>query len=442
MPNGFFPASDSIARKRQPLLIPRCNSCGLYRKCKSGKMKVFGGGKRGILIVGEAPGKDEDFHGIPFVGKSGIKLRDTLREFDVDMDRDCWRTNALICWPWVESKGQKRNRSPLDKEVNFCRPNLVNAIKELKPSTIILLGKFAVHSLMGWLWRENDIGKIGKWIGWKIPCQSLNCWICPAWHPSFLLRASGDSDLEGEEYDGGEGWSGKDRRAGNEVRELLWKRAIQAACELQGRPWKEVPDWKKHVQVVLSPDGAAVWLDTLRKRNVPLALDYETNMKKPDSDKARIVSCAVSDGNTSISYPWHGKAIQATEQLLLSDTPLIGYNLKFENRFSHAILGVVPKNWVWDGMMAAHVLDSRPGITGLKFQAFALLGQEAWNEQVEPFLKSNDEGGNSENRIGEVRPETLLLYGGLDALLEWKVAQVQMKQMGLNINEICSIPNR
>ena len=76
-------------------------------------------------------------------------------------------------------------------------------------------------------------------------------------------------------------------------------------------------------------------------------------------------------------------------------------------------------------MLAAHVLDNRPGITSLKFQAFVLLGQENYNSHIKPFLKAKK--GSKFNRIHELDLNDLLLYGGLDSYLEYWVAMKQIK---------------
>ena len=77
-------------------------------------------------------------------------------------------------------------------------------------------------------------------------------------------------------------------------------------------------------------------------------------------------------------------------------------------------------------MLAAHVLNYARGVTGLKFQAFVLLGAESYNNHIEPFLKSV--GKSPFNRIQDIDLKDLLLYNGLDSLLEYKVAMKQIKQ--------------
>jgi hypothetical protein len=79
-------------------------------------------------------------------------------------------------------------------------------------------------------------------------------------------------------------------------------------------------------------------------------------------------------------------------------------------------------------MIAAHVLDNRKGVTGLKFQAFAQLGQGKYNTHIESLLEAKDK--THINRIHEIDMGDLLLYNGLDSLLEYKLAMKQRKAMG------------
>ena len=165
--------------------------------------------------------------------------------------------------------------------------------------------------------------------------------------------------------------------------------------------------------------------------NKPLSFDYETNRLKPDHRDARIVCCSVSNGETSIAFPWQGKAIKTMKFFLDSNIPKIGYNALFETRWTKRELGIDINNWIWDGMLAAHVLDNRKKITGLKFQSFVLLGQESYDDVVKPFFYT--EGSNIENRIREVSLDKLLTYCAMDSLLEWKVAEIQMTQLDFSM---------
>jgi len=170
----------------------------------------------------------------------------------------------------------------------------------------------------------------------------------------------------------------------------------------------------------------------MTRQLAPIAFDYETNCLKPEYKGAEIKSCSVCwGGKTTIAYPWKGEAIDATIELLKAPHAKIASNLKFEHRWSKKILGIKVKNWMWDTMIASHVIDNRPGITSLKFQAFVLLGQGNYNRHIEPYLESKK--GEHLNNIQEIEIEDLLLYNGLDSLLEYKVAVNQMRRLGVKI---------
>lgn len=399
---GFFTASQ-VATKAPLPLVPQCGACGLYQTCSSPKMPVSGQGAKGILLLGEAPGEHEDTRGKQFVEKTGKLLEKTLAKFGIDMRKDCWLTNALICHP-------PKNEIPKDEMVDWCRPNLINTLKELKPEIIIPLGAVAVESLIGWLWKESTEG-IMRWAGFQIPCQKLNAWICPTFHPSFVERSEK-----------------------NPVVELIWRRQLQAAVRLKGRPWYRLPDYKSQVSRVIDTFQAAHYLEQLKEHNIPIAFDYENTTRAPWSG-GEVVCCSVAwndehriVGTQSISFPWHGEAIPAMLRLLESSCPKIGQNIKHEEQWTRIGLKRKVRNWVWDTMIAAHWMDSRPGITSLKFQAFVHLGAESYDDHIKPQLKAK-KGTRFNSALDEVSLDHLLMYNALDSLYTYDIAMKQMELM-------------
>lgn len=361
-------------------------------------MPVSGKGARKILIVGEVPGAEEDKRGRAFVGPPGEILKQTLYDFGVDLYEDCWITNALICRP-------PNNRDPSGDEIEHCRPNLFNTLNELKPELIIPLGRFGITALMGMVWKD-DVGQGHRWLGWRIPCQKLNAWICPTWHPAFILRKLERQDVEC----------------------VLWKQHLEAACELRGRPWEQVPEYSKQVKRVIDTTLAAGFIDGFIDRGRPAAWDYETNMLKPDHADARIVSCSISDGETTIAYPWTERTAQATKRFILSPVPKIASNLKFEDRWTQALLDTRVAAWEWDTMIAGHIHDNRKDITSIKFQSFVHLGAEDYTYHISRFLQAKT--SYEKNKIDEISINDLLLYNGLDSLLEFLVAKKQKELLG------------
>ncbi len=390
---GFF--SLTTVQKAPQALVPKCGTCGLYKGCNSPKMEWSGEGRMGVLIVGEAPGEREDQKGTQFVGKTGHHLARALRNIGIDMRGDCWLTNALICHP-------PGNKIADDRMVDWCRPNLTKTIRELNPKVIIPLGGAAIRSLIGPLWKE-DIGKVQRWIGWQIPSHDPNAWICPNWHPSFLVRIK------------------------HEVADRNFERDLAKAFALTKRPWKEAPDFESRVIVEMDPKKAAehIMLFTECSKG-PIAFDYETNCLRPWSGDAEIVCCSISDGRKSVSFPWMGPAIRAMQSFIRSPVPKSGWNIKFEESATRAAFGHGVRNWHSDGMLKTHWKDNRPGITSLKFQGYVKLGVGDYDSKIKPFLRA--EGANRINRIKEVPILDLLKYCGMDSLLEAILTRINTKE--------------
>jgi hypothetical protein len=125
-------------------------------------------------------------------------------------------------------------------------------------------------------------------------------------------------------------------------------------------------------------------------------------------------------------------------EFLSSDVAKIASNLKFEHTWSEVCFGVEVQNWFWDTMLAAHVLDNRSHISGLKFQTFVNFGVFGYDAEVSPFLKGVEKkNANSLNRIDElIKTESgrqkLLIYCGMDSLFEYRLAMIQHNKLQRN----------
>lgn len=398
---GFFSESTLIKTSKKPKsLVAKCGLCNLYKHCKSPKMKVSGGGAKRILIVGEAPGETEDEKGKQFRGKSGKYLRDRLKEIGIVMDRDCWMTNAIICRP-------ANNKTPTYNQIEWCHPNLAKVIKELKPRVILTVGRAAIESVLTGIWRK-DIGPISRWVGFKIPCRDLNTWVIPTYHPSYVLREVSSAK-------------------GGTAIESIFGNHLSLLKEIKKRPFKEIENLEKQIQILFDEDKIVKKLNWMRKHPAPISLDYETNMLKPDSPKSEIIAASVCwNGKKTIAFPYQGRKVkEAWRKLMYSDCPKYGQNFKFEDRWTHDPI----KNWAWDTMNMFHVIDNRKQVCSLDFQAFVLLGLSTYSDHISPFLAQEDSYG--ENRIKEVDLKDLLLYNGLDTLTTYRIAEIQMKMLGV-----------
>lgn len=378
-------------------------------------MKVDGQGQKRILVVGEYPGSAEDGQGQPLVGPSGRHLAEIAQSVGLDLRRDCWLTNALIC--------HDTHKVDPKTAVEDCRPNLLTTIRQLQPVTILLMGQTAVESLIGHLWKE-DVGPIGRWVGRQIPSQKLNAWVCPVHNPAYLLRDKIDR-----------------------VTKDQFRRGLCAAAQLTTPPWPSgPPDYDSMIERVYSPADAARRI--ARYTSGRVAFDFETTCLKPEVSGAEIVCCSICwNGRETISFPWHGPVIPAMRELITSpNVGLIASNLKMEDRWCRFHLGTEPRHWVWDTMLAAHCLDPRPGgtgradqtargsgTTGLKFLSFVHLGIPDYNSHLADYLASD--GTSALNRVKQLSLDTLLTYCGQDSLFEYQVAKIQAELMMTPWNE-------
>lgn len=398
MSDGFFKLSE-IQSERPDFTIPRCGLCGLYRQCRSPKMEPYGRGAKEILIVGEAPGRQEDEQGRPFIGKSGKLLRETLSNFGISMDRDTIVTNSLICRPAVVN-GRIQNPEP--KQIRWCRPNLVKTLATVQPKIVITLGVAALRAVVSEFWK-GDIGKMERWVGWRIPTSKF--WLCPTYHPSYVLR-----------------------QEKNRILSQVWADHIRRAVSIK-KDVPEIPDYESQVEVLTDEDEIVTAIDWFIAAGGWQAFDYEANCLKPEYPKAKLVSCSISNGERTIAYPWWGRAIAATKRYVQSKrVRKVAANIKNEDRWTRRKLKCSIVNPDHCTIIAAHVIDYRPHITSLKFQAFINLGVSTYNRNVEPYLKARK--GSHYNRIHEVALPTLLTYNGLDSLFEYHLAMRQRKILG------------
>jgi len=156
--------------------VPACTACGLH---KSRTQTVFGVGDENAewMLVGEAPGAEEDRLGDPFVGQAGKLLDNMLAAIDLKRDKNVYIANVLKCRP-------PGNRNPEPEEVEHCTPFLKRQIALIRPKLIIAMGRFAAQTLLA---SDASIasmrGKVYRYEG--VP-------LIVTYHPAYLLRTLPD----------------------------------------------------------------------------------------------------------------------------------------------------------------------------------------------------------------------------------------------------------
>lgn len=153
-----------------------CQRCEL---CESRTQAVFGVGDRRarLMIVGEAPGAEEDRQGEPFVGRAGRLLNAMLRAVGLDRQQ-VFIANILKCRP-------PRNRDPQPAEVAQCMPYLMRQIELISPALILCVGRIAAQNLLA---TDTPIGRLRG----SLHRLETGVPVIVTYHPAYLLRSPGE----------------------------------------------------------------------------------------------------------------------------------------------------------------------------------------------------------------------------------------------------------
>jgi len=164
--------------------VAACTACAL---CKTRKQTVFGVGFRSArwMLVGEAPGAEEDQRGEPFVGQAGRLLDNMLAAVGLtragETERSVYIANVLKCRP-------PGNRNPEPAEVELCEPFLLRQVELVRPRVVVVMGRFAAQSLLR---TDATIASLRGRVhtidvgGRRVP-------IVVTYHPAYLLRNLAD----------------------------------------------------------------------------------------------------------------------------------------------------------------------------------------------------------------------------------------------------------
>lgn len=200
-----FEASKPVAAPRTPTTSPKvdsalsaqtwldlqssvsqCQACGL---CQTRKNTVFGVGQAPAtpeavpqvdwMIIGEAPGENEDLQGEPFVGQAGKLLDNMLKSIGLARHQGVFIANVLKCRP-------PGNRNPAPEEIAQCTPYLLRQIELLQPKIILAMGRFAINTLLAPTVPGVDAIPVGKLRGQVHRFEGIP--VVVSYHPAYLLR--------------------------------------------------------------------------------------------------------------------------------------------------------------------------------------------------------------------------------------------------------------
>ena len=178
-PSGDAPPTPDADRETAPDTLAEIRSdLGECTRCKlhSGRTTlVFGVGNpdADLVFVGEAPGRDEDRQGEPFVGRAGQLLTKIIESIGLTREQ-VYIANVVKCRP-------PNNRNPELDEVRTCEPFLFRQLDVIQPKVVVALGAFAIRTLLG---TDQAISRLR---GHVYECRGAK--LVPTFHPAFLLRS-------------------------------------------------------------------------------------------------------------------------------------------------------------------------------------------------------------------------------------------------------------
>ena len=155
-------------------IIKKCKKCNLH---KTRRNTVFGEGDpdSNIMIIGEAPGREEDEAGKPFIGRAGKLLNEFLKSIDLNRD-SVFIVNTIKCRP-------PENRDPEASEISACSDYLDQQINIIKPKVLVLLGKIAANRLLG---KDMPMSELRLK---KFFIDKYDIPIIVFYHPAYILRS-------------------------------------------------------------------------------------------------------------------------------------------------------------------------------------------------------------------------------------------------------------
>lgn len=351
------------------------------------------------MIVDDCPSAMEDHTGERLSGASGTFLKDIFNECGVDIE-DCIYTSAIGC----------HSNAPRQQMAKNCYAKLLQEIQQYKPRVIIPMGGIAIRQLITEVYKR-DFGEPDKWYGFRIPDNRFNAFICPVNNPSYVM------DKEKEP-----------------AQRLVFKNMIANAIDMEGKECSPLTleTLSSMVKTTTDIEKAISLMDLIIEKKPPLvSFDYETSGLKPYNKGHFIHSVSFAMGTKmGFAFPFFSDSKFLFKFRQIMENPAIGKigaNIKFEDKWTWTVLGFRPVGWVWDTVLASHCIDARNGTKSLKFQSFVRYGIPSYEDEVEKFLKA--EGSNNFNTISKAPMDQLLKYNAMDAVLTYKLAMDQNKEL-------------
>ena len=382
------------------VLMPTCSKCGLNGRCSTHQMPLYGQGHRGILLIGTSPSPEEDAAGMRGVGPEYELLQEMFQGTGIDLEQDCWRIDAVNC---VSYNRNGDRRPPTDNEVDACRPMLQKVVRDLKPTTVILMGNAALKSFYGAPGSGYQYLSVERYMNQRIPDSKNGAWVTAIYAPEYMV----DNDF-------------------NQNLRMVYDFSFSAVFDCIESPPPQVIDYDSRVQILTEfKDVCGVLEEVLAKVPERFTHDYEANCVKPHWPLAKLYSMSFKtplDAH-AFSFPVHWPGHWSNEQETIIDGHIrrilqhrrigkVAHNMSMEDGWGAKHLGALVAPWKSDTMISQHIICTERNTKGLKDQAWFRYGVHGYDDAVEVYLKSK----GTYNNIHKAPKPLILHYGGLDSL--------------------------
>jgi len=411
-----------MIHKKRPLKLEEkeCTKCPFHKTAiYTNKIDGWGSNDPDILFVGEAPGKNEDEEGLPFIGSAGSILHETLAKLNYDYD-SIRITNSVRCWP-----GQG-NPTPKATHIRACNPYLLDEIRRYDPKVVVMLGAVALKAASG----KTGITKL-RGTAW----ENDNRLYLPTFHPAALI------------YD-------KDRKQQFEDDLALAKNLVS-----DGLPTPTKVDW----QTLDNYKAVEKLIDFLTPLKQSLVFDLETHPgPDPYEQDARVImfnicweigkarAIPLFKTNGPYDFATAEKVLKLIQEMFAYRTAnglaFDAYNAVFELKWSILKLGVEPWNLEFDPFIAHHLIDEELKMPSLSQLTWLYTELGGYDNELLSLLKSEpakydpSRGGSFDN----IPYKTLGYYGcgDVDSPLRLKEKFIPiMKETGVwDLFERISLP--
>lgn len=403
----------------------QCTKCPLS-ELRSNVVNGIGPVNARIMIVGEAPGTEEDLKKMPFIGKAGQKLDMLLSRAGIHRSQ-VYLTNATRCFPRLRTI--EGFRAPHFEEGQSCLSYLEQEIAFVKPNIIVPIGSVALQALMG-----TKKAKITEFRGKEVWLDKYNVKCFPTFHPSAVLRNPNLEDavvrdfkriVESSEYkemtppiEGNYVVIDSIEKFDQFYERIMQQKEVAIDLETTGFDWQKDKiicasfSWKSRTGVLLP---ITKWIGVEHEH---IKMEEKKVRRKNKPVEIKLVQKVVKEVEDTYQ-PWWKEhqdyVVEKFRRIMESDISWIGQNLKFDWKF-FLQMGWKVKPAAYDTLLLHYLLhETAKGEHDLESMSIQYLGRGQHKKELEDWFVANKMAKSDERNYARVPTDILFKYGASDA---------------------------